>query len=99
VVRAHQDYSYGLTFEGLLAQYDPASEDEALGFGIQLRNYSGPLRYVNEEFDVRIGNRALPRVKKGHLTSIMSCGAGRTSTNVPFRKDDINFLGKQPTAR
>jgi hypothetical protein len=63
--------------------------------GIQLRNYSGPLRYVIEEFDVRIGNRALPRVKKGHLTSIMSRGAGRTSTNVPFRKDDINFLGKR----
>ena len=33
--------------------------------GIQLQNYSGPLRYVIEEFDVRIGSGELRAREKG----------------------------------
>ena len=96
VVTSYRDYAYGLTFEGLIPHYHPDRADEALGFGIQLRNFSvGPIRYVVEEFDVRIGNRALPKVKKGHLTSIMSRGAGRLSNTVAFSKEDIaGLVGK-----
>jgi hypothetical protein len=96
-VRLHQDYRYSLTFEGLMPHYDPNDPERALSFGIQLRNFSGgPLRYVVEDFDVRVGRRALPRVKKDHLKSVMARGAGRTSTTEPFSADDIkDLLGKR----
>ncbi len=95
-VRLHQDYRYSLTFEQLIPNYDPNDPERALSFGIQLRNFSGgPLRYVVEEFDVRVGRRALPRVKKDHLKSVMARGAGRTSTTEPFTAEDIkDLLGK-----
>lgn len=97
VTRPYQDYHYGLTFEGLIPTYEPSNEEGALQFGIQLRNYSsGPIRYTIEYFDVRIGSRSLSKFKKATLTSFMPRGAGRVSSNMPFKKDDIKeFTGKR----
>jgi hypothetical protein len=97
IIRAYQDYQYGLTFEGLLPIYDSSRDEGALQFGCQLRNYSsGPLRITMEQFDVRIGTRSLPKLKKGSLTSFLPRGAARVSNNVPFKKDDIKeYMGKR----
>jgi hypothetical protein len=95
MIKSEQDYRYGLTFEGLLpslgAEFD--SDDSELGFGIQLRNFSsGPLKYTVEDFDVRIGNRALPKLKKGVLFGFMARGAGRTSHAGTFKRSDFAQL-------
>jgi len=99
ITRPYQDFQYGLTFEGLVPVYESNNEESALQFGIQLRNFSsGPLRYTIEHFDVRIGTRSLPKLKKGTLTAYMPRGAGRVSSNIPFKKDDIKeFMGKRVT--
>jgi hypothetical protein len=81
IIKTDQDYRYGLTFEGLLpalgAEFD--KDDRELGFSITLRNYSsGPIKYTVDDFDVRIGNRALPKLKKGVLVGFMARGAGRS---------------------
>lgn len=92
IVKAHQDYSYGLTFEGLSMVWDP-EQPSPLQFGIQLSNYNnGPIKYQIEEFDVRVGTRALPRYTKGTLKSIMPRGARRTSRSVPFSASDLAGL-------
>jgi hypothetical protein len=95
VIKASQDYLYGLTFEGLFpamgASFD--KDDDELRFGLQLRNFSsGPIKYTVEDFDVRIGNRALPRLQKGALVGFMARGAGRTSHGAPFKRGDFKQL-------
>lgn len=92
-----QDYRYGLVFEGCVPVYEAANEDAALQIGLQLRNFSsGPIRYSVEHFDVRIGSRTLPKLKKGALVSYLPRGAGRTSSNVPFKKEDIiEYAGRR----
>src|SRR6266436_540543 len=92
VIKAAQYYLYGLTFEGLLpalgAEFD--KDDSELGFAITLRNYSsGPIKYTVDDFDVRIGNRALPKLKKGVLIGFMARGAGRTSNAGAFKRSDF----------
>jgi hypothetical protein len=94
VTKADQDYRYGLTFEGLMLHLlgtDFDKDDSELGFGIQLRNFSsGPIKYTVEDFDVRVGNRALPRVKKGALIGFMARGSGRTSNSGSFKRSDFS---------
>lgn len=96
ITKPHQDYRYSLTFEGLHPNYTPDDLERTLGFRMDLRNFSGgPLRYVVREYDVRLGKRALPRIKKGHLQGLMARGAGRTSSTDPFSAEDIkDLIGK-----
>src|SRR5262249_43225590 len=87
IIKAEHDYRYGLTFEGLTPNYDPNRDDATLQFGIQFRNFSsGPIRYVVEHFDVRIGTRSAPRLRKGQLTSFLPRGGARVSNLEPFKK-------------
>jgi hypothetical protein len=75
----------------LNAQFD--KDDSELGFGIQLRNFSsGPIKYTVEEFDLRIANRALPKIPKGSLFGFMARGAGRTSFSPAFKRSDFKEL-------
>lgn len=98
-VTPHQDYRYGLTFEGVVPFYLPESAggDGSLGFGVQLRNWSsGPLRYEVQIFEVILNDRILPRVKKGLLKSTMARGAVRTSKPENFKKETItDFIDKE----
>lgn len=96
-VTAAHDYRYGLTFEGLFPTYTPQHEDAALGFSIQMRNFCpGPIRYDVLTFDIRIGTRSLPKVRKGQLFGYMARGGAKSSSNVPFKKDEITeFVGKR----
>ena len=95
VIKPDHDYRYGLTFEGLMPLLTDAfdKDDSELGFGIQLRNYSsGPIKYTVEDFDVRIGNRAVPKLKKGALVGFMARGAGRISNGGAFKRSDFAQL-------
>jgi hypothetical protein len=98
-VKAEHDYRYGLTFEGLMPALSGPfdTDDSELGVGIQLRNFSsGPIKYTIEELDVRIGNRALPILKKGSLFGFMARGAGRTSYSPAFKRRDFkDFVGQR----
>lgn len=93
VVKSERDYRYGLTFEAFLPVINPDFEkdDGEIRFGIMLRNYSsGPIKYVVDDVDIRIGNRALPKMKKGELFGFLARGAARTSTGAPFKRRDFN---------
>lgn len=94
VVKSEQDYRYGLTFEGFMpAATEFDQDDSELRFALQLRNYSsGPIKYTLNEFDVRIGNRALPMILPGTLFGFMARGAGRTSFSPPFKRGDFKQL-------
>jgi hypothetical protein len=50
------------------------------------------MKYSIDEFDVRIGNRALPRMKKGALYGFMARGSGRMSVSEPFNRGDFKEL-------
>ena len=94
-VKSEQDYRYGLTFEGfhpvIGAEFD--QDDSELRFAIQLRNFSsGPIKYMLEDVDIRIGNRALPLLLKGTLFGFMARGSGRTSTTSAFKRRDFKEL-------
>ena len=97
IIKAHEDYSYGLLFEGLVPHYQPDDEKTTLGFGVALRNFLPyPIKYSVEDFDVRIGNRALPRLEKGILGAVITRGAGRVSRHKSFSKKDIkDFIGQE----
>jgi hypothetical protein len=81
------DYRHGLIFEGLLPNFVVTpNEPAALQFGLQFRNFSsGPMQYNVENFDIRVGSRSSPRLKRGELTSYLPRGAGRISNTMPFR--------------
>jgi hypothetical protein len=95
-IYSHQDYRYGLTFDGIIAAYDPSSEDSALLFALQVHNYSmGPMLYEVMTFDVLIEDRTLPRLKKGELKGYMPRGGAKVSGRVPFKKETISaFSGR-----
>jgi hypothetical protein len=97
IVQSAQDYNYGLTLEAVAPLYDPNNPVNILQIGIVLKNYSpGPIRYVVEHFDVRIGSRALPKYQAGTLGSIMPRGGGRLSKGPPFSTADLKeFFGKE----
>jgi len=100
IVRSHQDYRYGLTFEGIFPNWDPRGDAEAaFQFSLLLRNYSmGPIKYGIEHFDVRIGSRALPEWKNEGKTVYIPRGGAKMSSAVPFKNDDIKeFYGKEVT--
>jgi len=96
IVRNLPDYRYGLTIEGFFANIDFMSDEQWLGFGFQLRNFSqNPIRYTIKVMDIRIGTRAMPRLSK-IITGYLARGAGRTSSGIPFSKDDVKeFFGKR----
>jgi len=99
-IRAHPDYRYGLTFEGIAPFYNPDQPDEAVfALGIALRNYSNnPIRYDVDSFELHIETRSPPKVKRGVLYGYMPRGGARTSTPAAFRKSDIaEFIGKKTT--
>jgi hypothetical protein len=103
LVRSHLDYRYGLTFEGFVPNYqDPSfalASAGILGFAVQIRNFSpGPIRYEFEYFDIRIGTRALPRIKRRALVGFMARGAGRTASTGAFTPEQLKeFVGKEDT--
>jgi hypothetical protein len=99
VITVAQDYRYGLTIEGVAINHNPLIEDAALSFPLMLRNYSpGPIRYEITQFDVRIGTRSLPKLKKGELAGYMARGGGKTTWPDPFKKPDIQeFYEKRAT--
>ncbi len=78
------DYRHGLTFEGMPPAYYGTNERleslrGVLQFSVQLRNFSpGPIRYVLEDADIRIGTRSIPKQKGALATAYMARGAGRT---------------------
>ena len=95
-MRVVPDYRYGLTFEGLNPFLDAMDEAVWLSFGIAIRNYSqAPIRYAIEEFDIRIGSRALPKPEK-IFTGYLPRGGGKSISPSKFRKDDVReFFGKR----
>ena len=89
---------YGLTFEGITPLLDLSNENGALAFSLMFRNYSSvPIIYVIERLDVQIETRTLPsRYIAGMLKGVLSKGAVRIGTPVPFRYDHIKeFMGRQ----
>ena len=100
LVRSHQDYRYGLTFEGIIPNYLPVNapipKAGSLGIAAQFRNFGpGPLRYEIETFEVRLGSRSLPKLKKGILFGFMARGAGRTSSHEAFPPEQLKeFYGQ-----
>jgi hypothetical protein len=89
---------YGITFEGVTPTFNPTNHDGALSFALLIRNFSPvPLRYFVEEFDVYIDTRTLPtRYEKNSLQGILSRGAIRQSTAIPFKLEHIReFMGKR----
>lgn len=99
IVRTEQDYRYGLTMEGIFPNYIPDDPHETLTFALLIRNFStAPIKYEIEEFDVRIGNRALPKIQKGRLKGYLPRGGGKRSAPGTFSQDDIkDFVGKKVT--
>jgi hypothetical protein len=101
VIRAHHDYRYGLVFDGFQFNYlstDVLFPDAGLlSFAIQFRNFSpGPIKYMVESFDVRIGTRALP--KPPQINGFLARGSGRTSRYRGFLKaNSRNFTDKVPS--
>jgi hypothetical protein len=100
ITKSEHDYRYGLTFEGFVPLINDAAfdkDDSQLRFGISVRNFSsGPIKYTVDELDVRIGNRALPKLKKGELFGFMARGAGRTSASPAFKRGDFKeLIGQQ----
>jgi len=95
-VRVVPDYRYGLTFEGMNPNVDFLNEETWLSFGVTIRNFSqAPIRYTVEEFDFRIGSRALPKPEK-ILTGYLARGGGQTITPSRFHKNDVReFFGRR----
>lgn len=102
-VRTAPDYRYGLTFEGFQPRYVPLNSGVPsagdLGFAILTRNYlTYPLHYDVEHIDIRLGTRALPKIRIGTLSGFMSRAAGRTNTIKGFTQNDLKeFYGKGTT--
>ncbi len=91
------DYRYGLIFEGIHPIYVRNDPHMGLQFVIALRNFSsGPIRYSIEEYDVRLGTRALPLYRRGEIGSFLQRGAGKTATRPPFSAEDVRaFYGQR----
>ncbi len=88
-----KDFRYGLTFEGLFANFDPTQEAACLQIGANLRNYSpSALRYEIENFIAKIDTRT---IESGPLPAVfMPRGAGRSTHNLPFRLGHVKeFFG------
>lgn len=100
LIQPYQDYRYGLTFEGLAPVFTQSNSDMpepgSLQFHINTRNYGpGPLRYVLESVDVRIGTRASVKYKKDSVQGYMARGAARTVRPDSFKPGDLSeFFGK-----
>lgn len=96
-VRAFQELSYGLTFQGFMLAYDPTDSKQTLNIGISMANYSqGPIRYTVTKFGVQIDTRAMLPLGDIKLSAQMGRGATRYSTNIPFEHAHISeFIGKK----
>ena len=89
---------HGITFEGINPAFNPNNPDVALQFALMFRNYNPvPIRFIVEEFDVRIGTRVLPaKYQKNSLQTVLARGAGRSSAFIPFKFEHLQeFMGKQ----
>lgn len=97
-VKVAADYRYGLTFEGIAPNIDPGNDDLWIGFLIQLRNFSqAPIKYTVDQFDFRIGSRALPKPSKV-LDGYLPRGGGKAICPSRFSKDDVReFFGRRVT--
>jgi hypothetical protein len=100
LVRSHQDYRYGLTFEGFGANFSPTNTEMpapgTLQFIVLIRNYSpGPINYSVESYDVRIGTRAMPKYQPRTISGYMARGAGRQARAIGFPGGTLaEFYGK-----
>lgn len=97
LIKADQDYRYGLTCEGIAVQYDPNNHAAMLRFMVILRNFSqAPIFYTIKRFEVRFGKTSLPPVEDGKLKGYLSRGGGKGSGPGTFERDDIkNFFGRE----
>src|SRR6266568_2135051 len=95
LIRPAQDFSYGLTFEGISVIY-VHQRAEGLQFIIMFRNFSsGPLRVQTEKFSVFIEDRAKLMPNPTSATTFLPRGGGRTITLEPFKLQSIKeFFGK-----
>lgn len=96
LTKPFQEYSYGLTFEGLVPNYDPKNPEGLLQFAILLRNYSaGPVKFKVEKFDIVLAKRTLGKFTRTSLGSFMPRGGARQYSNPPFSADDLkDLIGK-----
>ncbi len=102
-IQTHQDYRYGLTFEGFLPTFMPVKSgmpnEGALQFGIQARNFGpGPIHYSLESVDIRIGTRASPKYTAHTIRGYMARGGGRQARPESFQASEIaEYFGKGAT--
>jgi hypothetical protein len=100
LIQTHQDYRYGLTYEGLVPNYTQNNselpEPGGLQFYIQVRNNSpGSMRYVLENVDIRIGSRTIPKYTINTISGHMARGAVRQARPVGFKSGTLaEFFGK-----
>jgi hypothetical protein len=98
-IQVHQDYRYGLTFEGLTPIYIATNsgmpDPGGLQIGLQVRNFGpGPIKYVLEECDIRLGSRTIPKYPRESVSGPMARGAGRTVRAVGFPSGSLSeFYG------
>lgn len=99
LVQTHQDYRYGLTFEGLTPNFIPANSGMPSAGGLQLalniRNFSpGPVKYSLEAVDIRLGSRTTQKYKANDISGNMARGAGRQSRPHGFEAKSLKeFYG------
>lgn len=96
------DYRYGLTFEGMIPNFVSTDswmpEPGGLQFGIMLRNFTpGPIKYVLESLDIRLGTRSIPKYKPNSVSGYMARGSGRQAQGEGFPSGSMaEFYGKGP---
>jgi hypothetical protein len=104
-IRAHVDYRYGLTFEGIQPRYLPPQNvgfpnSGSLSFSISTRNFlQHPIHYVVEHIDIRLGTRAIPRIRSGNLTGYLSRAAGKTISIQGFSQAELQEFYDADPAR
>ena len=70
-----------------------------LNFWIQFRNFSQhPVHYQFEYIDIRLGTRAIQRVRTGNISGYMARGVGRTTIIKGFSKAELKefYDGSSP---
>ena len=102
-VSTYPDYRYGLVFGGLTPNFVPTNttmpEPGGLQFAVQLQNFSPvPIKYVLENFDIRIGSRTHEKYEPNSLSGYMARGSGRQARLLGFPSGTLNeFFGKEAT--
>jgi hypothetical protein len=104
-VSAAAGYRYGLTFEGIQPRYLPPQNvgfpnSGSLSFSTSTRNFlQHPIHYVVEHIDIRLGTRAIPRIRSGNLTGYLSRAAGKTISIQGFSQAELQEFYDADPAR